>query len=533
MFRSAAKTRLKSICLVSLAFILLIGFVGQPAEVDWSSSGLDSYIVQGANVDAVVELVEKHGGFVTSRLEIIHGVGALVPSGAVSTLLAETGITAITPNYPVEAVNAPGYGPFNAPADYPEVVGADLVWDEGITGAGVTVAVVDTGLGPHNGIKFNIDGKQQGRILGWANFVLNGNGLVDLNGHGTHVAGIIANTQKGSDGKWNGIAPGVSLVSARVLNDEGRGTYEQVINGIQWVVANKDLYNIRVMNLSLIAAVRTPYWADPLNQAVTYAWANGITVVAAAGNGGPDPMSIGVPGNNPYIITVGAYTDNYTIYDWTDDYITPFSSAGPTPDGFVKPDVVAPGAHMVSSMMAGTNLVKNGQVNYESQHYYSMAGTSQSAAVVSGIAALMIANKPSLTPDQVKFRIMYTALPWVDVETTEALYSIWQQGAGRVNAPDAVLGEMEGQANYGMDIWADLAGGHYAGYSYFDEETGTFRLRGDFSDWDGGYWAWDGGWGAWSGGWGAWSGGWGAWSGGVPPLNTTNAGIAITDWIEE
>jgi serine protease AprX len=379
------------------------------------------------------------------------------------------------------------------------------------------VAVVDTGLARHPGLSNSINGKNKNRIIGWADFVDPSRAPRDPNGHGTHIAGIIANSQMGPDGEWNGVAPGVNLVGVRVLDEQGFGTYEQVIQGIQWVIQHKEELGIQVMNLSLVSQVQSPYWADPINQAVMQAWANGITVVVAAGNNGPGPMSIGVPGNNPYVITVGSFTDNFTPTDWSDDYLAPFSAAGPTLDGFAKPDVVAPGGHIVSTMMPGSYVARNHEANKVSKDYFSMAGTSQSAAVVSGIAALTLSRNPELTPDQVKFRVMYTSFPWIDLESSDgsALYSLWQQGAGRVNAPDAVFADISGTANYGMDIQEDLVGNvHYEGFSYYDAESGEFRLRGEFSDWTGGYGAWAGGYGAWAGGYGAWAGGYGAWAGG-------------------
>ena len=121
-----------------------------------------------------------------------------------------------------------------------------------------------------------------------------------------------------------------------------QGSYLDVIRGIDWVVAHKDEYNIRVLNLSFSAPPQSYYWDDPLNQAVMQAWQAGIVVVAAAGNGGPDPMTVGVPGNVPYIITVGAMSDNYTPENPADDILASFSAAGPTVEGFVKPEVVAP-----------------------------------------------------------------------------------------------------------------------------------------------------------------------------------------------
>jgi len=520
---------------LTLVIILAVALLAVPGSAPaGAATQTSSYIVQGESVNQVSQLVWKYGGSVTSQLDIIHAVGAVLSPKAVASLQAEPGVKSVLPNAQVRLTdngkekqdqneggekNKDKYkdqenGKIPA-TDYPDVVGADWVWEHGVNGSGVTVAIVDTGLGEHPGLTKDVNGKTKARILGWKDFVDNSKHMRDPNGHGTHVAGIIANSQVGEDGEWDGVAPGVSLVGVRVLNDEGFGTYEQVIQGIQWVIDHKSQYNIRVMNLSLVSPAQTPYWADPLNQAVMRAWAEGIVVVVAAGNGGPDSMTIGVPGNNPYVITVGAFTDNYTPNDWSDDYIADFSAAGPTLDGFAKPDVVAPGAHMISTMMPSSYISHNGVDHFVHPQYFTMAGTSQAAAVVSGLSALTISNNPALTPAQVKFRIMYTAFPWVDLSTTNALYSIWQQGTGRVNAPDAVFASLDGEANPGMDILGDLDGDiHYEGYSYYDESTGQFRLKGEFSDWDGGYWTWDGGFGAWSGGFGAWSGSFGAWSGG-------------------
>ncbi len=524
-----------------IALALVITLLAVPSSTPTlAPASSQSYIVQGADTDQVSGIVERYGGVVTSRLDIIHGVGATFSPVIVSRLLAEPGITAVTPNTQVKLVSNDdendddlevGAGSNSPATDYPDVVGADVVWAQGVIGKGVTVAIVDTGLGKHKGLFRDVKGKLSDRIVAWVDFVDGSRKPRDPNGHGTHVAGVIANSQKGADGEWNGIAPGVKLVGVRVLNEEGYGTYEQVIKGIQWVVKNKDKYKIQVMNLSMTGPVAAPYWADPLSQAVTAAWAKGITVVVAAGNGGPGAMSIGVPGYNPYAIAVGVFTDNYTPNDWSDDYITPFSAAGPTTDGFVKPDLVAPGAHMVSTMLERSYLARNHQANQINNNYFSMAGSSQAAATVSGVAALMLSYNSGLTPDQVKFRLMATAFPWIDLSTCpadtaqpasdpnscQALYSMWQQGAGRVAAPDAVLGDLPNfSANQGMDIQADLRGKiHYEGFSYYDPETGTFRLRGDgFGQWAGGFGQWAGGFGQWAGSFGQWAGGFGQWAGG-------------------
>ena len=548
--------KVQRIFTLSIVLMLVAGALGPAGAVRGADGPAQTWIVQGASATAVAAAIRAEGGEVTAMLPLIDGVVARLSASQARELASGAGITGITPDAPVRLVSGGDDGPFSfdpdafplgvdddfvtsfvsqvedafgmhgeevpeilggwgfPETDVPEVTGADLVWDEGYDGTGVTVAVVDTGIGLHPGVLLGMDGAV--RLVGWKDFVQHKCWPKDPNGHGTHVAGIIADSMIGANGEYNGVAPNVNLVGVRVLDRTGYGTYSRVIQGIQWVVDHKDTYNIKVMNLSLVALVQSPYWADPLNQAVMGAWADGITVVVAAGNNGPVPMSIGVPGNTPYVITVGAFTDNYTPSDWDDDYITPFSAAGPTLDGFVKPDVIAPGAHIVSTMLPNTYLARKGMAEEVAPGYYWMAGTSQAAAVVSGMAALVLEAHPDLTPDEVKFRIQATAFPWIDPATTEAGYSVWQQGYGRVNAYDAVM--MDGldgyAANQGMDIAADLAGDtHYEGFSYYDEDSGTFKLQG-YGAWSGGYGAWSGGYGAWSGGYGAWSGGYGAWSGG-------------------
>lgn len=503
--------------IVVITLLLIFGMTGSAPGSFGAAAQAQSFIVQGQNTEAVSRLVVQHGGQVTSRLNIINGVAAQLTEASKATLLADSNITAITPNHIVETAGG-------VPStDYPDVIGADLSWDVGARGSGITVAIIDTGLTWHPGLLKTIDKKAKNRIVAWKDFVDGSRLPIDPNGHGSHIAGIIANAEKGGDKEWNGVAPGVNLVGVRVLNAKGVGTYEKVIKGVEWVIMNKDHYNIRVLNLSLLAHVQSPYFADPLNQAVTAAWARGIVVVAAAGNSGPAPMSINVPGNNPYIITVGAFTDAYTPGDWSDDSITSFSAAGPTLDGFVKPDLVAPGAHMVSTMFPTSTIAREHSANRTAAMYFEMAGTSQAAAVVSGVAALVLSEHPNLTPNEVKYRLTQTALPWVNEDGTDAPYSMWQQGAGRVNAFDAVTADISGSANQGLDITADLKGQqHFEGYSYYDPETGTYRLRdglsdpmGNYGNWAGGFGVWSGQFGVWSGGMGVWSGALGVWSGGM------------------
>lgn len=487
----------------------VVGSVVAPAEK------ISSYIVQSRSAETASKIVKSVGGEVVSTLTLINGVSADLTESEKAWLDSNSDILAITPNGEVQlsGTNSANGGGTNGKTstDYPEVVGADIVWEQGVTGNGVTVAILDTGIAKLPTLTKSANGNK--RLVAWFDAISGGSKPIDPNGHGSHVAGIIANSDTGADNAWNGVAPDVNLVAVRVLDENGYGTYANVISGLQWVVDHKDEFNIRIVNLSLVSTVESPYWADPLNQAVTAAWVNGITVIVAAGNDGPTPMSISNPGNNPYAVTVGAFTDAYTPDNWNDDYIADFSAAGPTLDGFVKPDLVAPGGHIASITPEYAVLNNAYPDNRLPANYFKMAGTSQATAVTSGVAALILSNNPGLTNDQVKYRLTNTALIWLDANQEDALYSMWQQGAGRINAVDAVFTDDTSSANEGMDIIADLAGEeHYEGYSYYDEADGTFKLYAPFDTITGRYGIWSGRYGIWSGRYGIWSGESTAWS---------------------
>jgi len=366
-------------------------------------------------------------------------------------------------------------------------LGADVAHMNGVTGAGIGVAVIDSGVYFDQHTQDTLGANVQSHFLGQANFVGAGTcaettpgtcftdytNSQDGFGHGSHVAGIIWNNVRDYyTGAVLGIAPDANVLSVRVLNDDGMGTYEDVIEGIQYVVANKDIFDIRVINMSLSAHATTPYFVDPMNRAVEAAWAAGIVVVAAAGNEGPQAETITVPGNDPYVITVGAVDSNRTPGYWADDTIRDFSSTGPTLDGFVKPDVIAPGGNIVSYMYndgdtdpATSNspkLVLNHPDYSVSGSMFRMNGTSMSTAVASGVVALMLDADPTLTPDQVKFRMLYTARTVVN-EDDEAMMSVLQQGVGRIWVPDTLFSDLPLEsANTDMDINADLAHGWLA-----------------------------------------------------------------------
>jgi serine protease AprX len=321
-------------------------------------------------------------------------------------------------------------------------------------------------------------------------------------------------------GGYQGMAPNADLVIVRAFDRNGAARYTDVIAGLNWVLENRQRYNIRVLNLSFGAAPQSFYWDDPLNQAVMAAWRAGIVVVAASGNDGPSPMTVNVPGNVPYVITVGALTDNYTPYDGSDDRLASFSGSGPTYEGFVKPEVVAPGGHIAASMSSSSYLANIDPDSMQlGQQMFTMSGTSQAAAVTSGVVALMLQKNPALTPDEVKCRLIATARPAIKSDNTLA-YSVFQQGAGLINAYDATRSTTRGCANTGLDLDADIAGTtHFGGPANQDESGNYYVMDMGGSTWsnplDADGYAWSRGypWGegySWSAGY-AWSKGY-AWS---------------------
>ncbi|HET6700272.1 MAG TPA: S8 family peptidase [Gemmatimonadaceae bacterium] len=288
---------------------------------------------------------------------------------------------------------------------YPTVVNADQVRSQGTTGRGVTVAILDSGIAP--------DPDLGDRILASVNFA-DERVMRDPGGHGTHVAGIIAGSGARSNGEFVGIAPEANVVDVRVLDSRGAGRLSSVVHGIEWVIAHRSVYNIRVINLSLGAPVTLSYRTDPLSAAVEIAWQRGIVVVAASGNTGPQRDTVVSPGIDPYVITVGA-TDDVGTATRGDDVLAFFSAWG-TADSNAKPDLVAPGRRIVSLRAVGSALdtlfadrvvtAANGAT------YIRMTGTSMSTPIVSGAVALLLQSRPDLTPDQVKALLVSTAQPY-------------------------------------------------------------------------------------------------------------------------
>jgi serine protease AprX len=264
-----------------------------------------------------------------------------------------------------------------------------------------TIAIVDSGI-QANRPDFG------SRVLAQVNLdSLGPNSPGDGFGHGTFVAGIAAGAANG----YAGALPNANLLSIDVMNDQGQGTVSDVIRSCDWILANKAKYNIQVANFSLHAASTGSVMFDPLDQAVEKLWLNGVVVVAAAGNYGTDPVPSGVPfapGNDPFVITVGA-TDIGNGNGAGDDSVAPWSAYGYTPDGFWKPDIGAPGRYLVGPVPATSYLPLSRPDKVTAPGYMRLSGTSFAAPFVSAAAATLLALNPTWTPDQVKGALMVSA----------------------------------------------------------------------------------------------------------------------------
>ena len=279
-------------------------------------------------------------------------------------------------------------------------VEAPPLWESKLTGKGINVAVLDTGVYKHPDL--------EGRIKAFKDLINRKTDPYDDNGHGTHVAGDVAANGSKSNSRYRGPAPEAEIVGVKVLDQVGSGSLSTVIEGLQWCVENKDALNIGVINMSLGSPAVESYRNDPVCQAVEKAWGNGIVVCAAAGNEGPQSSTISSPGIDPVIITVGALDDADTV-ETDDDKVAGFSSRGPTVDGLTKPDILAPGVNIISLRSPGSNLDKNNKNSRVGEWYTSLSGTSMATPVCAGVVAQMLQADGSLTPDQIKTRLMETA----------------------------------------------------------------------------------------------------------------------------
>jgi serine protease AprX len=373
---------------------------GAPAA---SASTTETVIVTSSGVLSPVTAVLDVLGTVLTQYHIIDGVEATIPQALEPELAALPGIT-VTPDVSVSVESTTvSTGPHTPSDEFLEQTGATQLAAQGDTGQGVTVAVLDTGI--DNLPDFS------GRLVGGVDLSGGNNPFDDAYAHGTFVAGLIAGDGASSGGEYSGEAPGANLVSIKVAGASGDTDLATVILGVQWAVDHEQQYGIRVLNMSLGFQPIASTVINPLDQAVEAAWNSGIAVVAAAGNAGPSNGTILSPGDDPLVITVGAL-DDMAQPVVSDDEMTNFSSVGPTsPDGWVKPDLVTSGRSVVSLAAPGSTVYDQNPSARIGAANFVGSGTSFSAAITSGAAALVLADNPGLTPDQLKARLLGTTNP--------------------------------------------------------------------------------------------------------------------------
>ncbi|MGI9622860.1 MAG: S8 family serine peptidase, partial [Acidimicrobiales bacterium] len=289
-----------------------------------------------------------------------------------------------------------------------------------VDGSGIDVAVIDTGVA-------HVDGLGMNKVLygpDMSGEVATNAANVDTYGHGTHMAGIIAGDREGHEG----VAPGARIVSVKVAGADGETSLPQMVAAIDWVIANKDVdgLNIRVLNLAFGHADVAAHLGDPLSAAVERAWHAGIFVVVAAGNTGDDHHHLGSPAIDPYVLAVGSSDstggesrDLQPVGDW--------SSHG---NAYRSADLVAPGRSIASYRVPGSTIDEESPIGRHGDDLFRGTGTSQSAAVVSGVAARLLEAHPDLTPDQLKATLVNTAGTSLDLDPLVA-------GAGVLNAAAA------------------------------------------------------------------------------------------------
>jgi serine protease AprX len=381
---------------------------------------------------SLAPLIRQLGGVLGRQLSIINAQAADLPNVSVLALSASDAVQRIALDRAVVgALEMTG-----------AVVGATEARQTfGYDGTGITVAVVDSGVTPAHGDLADSGGGQ--RVDRFVDFVNGQSAAYDDYGHGTHVTGIVAGNGFDSGGARSGMAPAAHIVALKVLDGSGAGRISDVIAAFGDVLANKDVQHIRIVNVSLGAAVYESYNTDFLTVAAKRLVDAGIVVVAAAGNRGvntghPQYGSVLAPGNAPWVLTVGASSHMGTV-DRSDDTVAPFSSRGPTPvDYSAKPDLVAPGVG-TESLSSPNSFLYNSRSQYLLSGtiptpwlpYLSLSGTSQATPVVSGTVALMLQANPALTPNAVKAILQYTSQPYPQ-------YDALTEGAGFLNAKGAI-----------------------------------------------------------------------------------------------
>jgi serine protease AprX len=441
-----------------------------------SPSTTFSVIVQGKGGNQAARAVADVLGLsvkVARTFTSIDGVAADLTGAQILTLASDTHVTAITADARVRLSAAS-----STYEKWPSVTGVQKYWATSTSPAApaATIAIVDSGIDATRP-------EFAGRIAASVNLsTLSGNSPGDGRGHGTFVAGIAASGLLGK----TGAAPAAKLVSLDVMDDHGMARTSDVIAAADWILANKAKYGIRVANFSLHSSVANSFMYDPLDKAVEKLWFNNVVVVAAAGNYGSTNGPSGVPfapGNDPFVITVGA-SDTGKSLSTSDDVAAPWSAYGYTLDGFAKPDLAAPGRYMIGPVPVTSTLYAERPDHVVEPGYMQLSGTSFSAPIVSGISALILGKHPEYTADQVKGALMVGAVPLPQASSLSA-------GIGEVIAGPSIDALNPPNPNKALDAF--LVTNPFTGTPVFDATSWAAKATADASwadaSWSAASWA--------------------------------------------
>ena len=365
---------------------------------------VDVIIQSSGGMDAAASAARQAGNSGSlKKLGLVGAVSATIPAARLNSLAKVPGLI-VTADAPMKLAGGAAAAGLSNGQIGPYESGNAKLWPTP-TAPGPklpAIAIVDSGIDATKAADFGT------RIVASVNLSSSTpNAVGDGRGHGTFVAGIAAGSAPG----YAGAAPSAPIVSLRVMDDHGMAYTSDVIAACQWILANKDKYNIRVANFSMHASRPSHFVTDPLDRAVEKLWFGGVTVTVASGNYGiaGSPVRVGfAPGNDPFVITVGAADIGGSV-GIGNDVAAPFSAYGYTYDGFSKPEIAAPGRYMVGPIPAGSTLAAEKAANITAPGYIQLSGTSFSAPVAAGTAAVILARHPAWTPDQVKGALMATA----------------------------------------------------------------------------------------------------------------------------
>lgn len=391
---------------------------------------------------------------------IFSGVAATVSGRQLRWLSLCPFVAVITPD-----MKTTPSGDFSNVQIWPDVAQLTAYWPQAAATPGPTIAFLDSGVDAAN-TAFGGRVKTQVDFYSGTNPNSPGDGL----GHGTFSAGIAA----GADDGHAGGAPSAGIVSLDVLDDLGSGSTSDMIAALDWVQEHKAQYDIRVVNISVVGSQNSSFMYDPLDKAVEKLWLNGVVVVASAGNYGTAAGASGIPfapANDPFVISVGATDTNGTV-STADDFAAPWSAWGATNDGFMKPELAAPGRYMYGPVAAGGAMLGLMPDRLVSPGYMWMSGTSFSAPVVSAAAAYVLAMHPSWTPDQVKGALMVTAATPAGYAAGGAL------GVGEVQAAAAAT-TADGSANPNLGLNRFVTVDPATGLNQFDADAWSTAAASD------------------------------------------------------